>query len=388
MPRNPNKIDYTANFPSGFDTFALIEDPRTGNNKKHHFGEVLFMAVTAMLCGMNTFSDIRYFVTLQLDWFKKWISLPNEIPSVQTFSNIFQIIDPESFAECLNQHIKGIFPDLAKQVIAVDGKALRGSHGLTKTNDHCVEAWAAETGATLALEYVQAKSNEITAIPKLLEQLEIRGHVITLDAMGTQCSIAENIQSRGADYILALKGNQGSLHDEVIDQFHFATTQIKMEKSKKWSLHSDTEKSHGRITTRKIAVTNELEWMDTTIRNRWCGLKSLIMVESTTTTLKGEQTKTQKRFYISSLDRPAEDFQTMIRDHWSVENSCHWVLDTVFREDHNQTHAKLAAKNLGILRRIVLNMLKVDKKLKVSLPKKRLHAQMDISYREHLMFLA
>ena len=389
MPCNPDKIDYSAQFPKGFDSFTIIEDPRTGNHKKHHFGEVIFMSVTAMLCGMNTFSDIAEFVDIQLDWFKKWIKMPNGIPTSQTFSNIFQIIDPKNFTQCLTHHVKTLFPELALQIIAIDGKTLRGSHGLKSESEHCVSAWAQESGVTLALEYVQQKSNEITAIPKLLEQLELNGHVVTLDAMGTQTKIAQDIINKGADYILALKGNQGKLHQEALDQFHFAVTQIKMEKSEKWDLHSMVEKSNGRITTRRIAVTNDVEWMDSEIRGRWAGLKSLIMVESSVTALDTHKITKQKRFYISSLDSSAEEFQAMIRSHWSIENQCHWVLDTLFREDHNQTNAKRAAQNLGILRRIVLNILKQDKVLvKKSLPKKRMHAFGNSKYLEQLLSLA
>lgn len=347
------------------------------------------MSVTAMLCGMNTFSDIAEFVDIQLDWFKKWIKMPNGIPTGQTFSNIFQIIDPKQFTDCLIDHVQTLFPKLAQQVIAIDGKTLRGSHGLKSSNEHCVSAWAQQSGVTLAVEYVQQKSNEITAIPKLLEQLKLKGHVVTLDAMGTQIKIAQDIIDKEANYILALKGNQGKLHQEALDQFHFAVTQIQMEKSNRWDLHSTVEKSNGRITTRKVAVTSDLEWMDSEIRSRWIGLKSLIMVESSVTALDSKKVTKQKRFYISSLDATAEDFQAMIRGHWSIENQCHWVLDTLFREDHNQTNAKRAAQNLGILRRIVLNILKYDKVLtKKSLPKKRMHAFGNLEYREQLLSLA
>lgn len=215
------------------------------------------------------------------------------------------------------------------------------------------------------------KSNQITAILKLLEQLETRGHIITLDAMGTQTKIAQDIISKGADYILALKDNQGKLHQKALDQFHFAANQIKMDKSERWNLHTTTENSNGRITTRKVAVTNDIEWMDGGIRGRWDGLNNLIMVESSVTTINTEKVSKQRRFYISSLDTSAEKFQGMIRNHWSIENQYHWGLDTLFREGHNQTNAKRAAQNLGILRRIVLNTLKNDKTLtNKSLPKK------------------
>lgn len=389
MPRNPNKIDYSASFPDGFDTFVVIEDPRTGNHKKHHFGEIMFMVITGMLCGMDSFSDIRFFVELEKNWFKRWISLPNGIPSKQTFSNVFQLIDPMQFNQCLKDHVQKLHPNLTQQIIAVDGKALRGSHGLETSAQHCVSAWAKEAGVTLALEYVTEKSNEITAIPKLLSQLELKGHILTLDAMGTQTKIANQIIEQEADYILALKGNQGNLHKEVMDQFYFAARQIDLNLAEKWDVNTQVEKSNGRITTRKTAINSNVEWITEEIREKWTGLKSLIMVETTTTNLDSKKEKKGKRFYISSLDISAEEFQSCIRSHWSIENSCHWVLDVVFQEDKNQTYAENAAKNLGVLRRIVLNILKEDKQSgKISLNKKRLKAAVDQNYREKLLSLA
>ena len=160
MPRNAHKIDYSAGLPDGFEAFIIIEDPRTGGNKKHHFGEVLFMVVTGVLCGMNGFADIEEFCHEDIEWFKKWITLPNGIPRAQTFSNIFAIIDPDLFNRCLTEHLATLYLALAAQIIAVDGKALRGSHELSKGMDHAVSAWAADTGVTLAQEHVSEKSNE------------------------------------------------------------------------------------------------------------------------------------------------------------------------------------------------------------------------------------
>jgi predicted transposase YbfD/YdcC len=388
MPRNPNKIDYSGGLPEHFACFEVIEDPRSGGNKKHHFGEVLFMAVSAMLCGMNGFADIEEFCHLQAGWLKKWIKLPNGIPRAQTFSNIFQIIDPKLFNKCVADHIGTLSRGLQRQIVAVDGKCLRGSHGLKESCAHAVSAWAADSGVTLAQDFVGEKTNEIDAIPKLLEMLSLEGHIVTIDAMGTHTHIAEAIIAQQADYILALKGNQGNLHKEVVDQFHFATAQLDLAKCPRWSSHSDTEKAHGRITTRRVVSTSNLDWMDGEIRERWKGLRSVVMVQSETTDLGEEKTKHHTRYYISSLECGAEEFQRHIRLHWSIENQCHWVLDTAFREDHNQTCQAHAAKNLGAMRRIVLNLLKIDESLKKSIPKKRLHALMRPAYREKLLSLA
>lgn len=388
MPRNPTKIDYSGGLPDNFDSFLVIEDPRTGGNKKHHFGEVLFMTVTAMLCGMNGFADIVDFCELQESWLRKWITLPNGIPRPQTLSNIFQIIAPQQFNQCVADHIGTLAPGLRRQIIAVDGKCLRGSHGLGGACVHAVSAWAADSGITLAQEFVGEKTNEIDAIPKLLALLELEGQIVTIDAMGTHTHIAECIVNQGGDYILALKGNQGNLHKEVIDQFHFATTQLDLQASENWSCHTLTEKSHGRVVTRKVVSTRQLDWMDGEIRERWKGLRSIVMVENETTHLKDGKTTRHTRYYISSLGVGAEEFQKSIRLHWSIENQCHWVLDTAFREDHNQTHAANAAKNLCALRRIVLNLLKTDTTVVKSIPKKRLRALIDPSYREKILSLA
>lgn len=389
MPRNPDKIDYSGGLPEHFSSFDVIEDPRSGGNKKHHFGEVLFMAVSAMVCGMNGFAEIEEFCKLQREWLAKWIAMPNGIPRAQTFSNIFQIIDPALFNRCVAEHIGALHPRLQRQIIAVDGKRLRGSHGLGVEAVHAVSAWAAQSGVTLAQEFVADKSNEIDAIPRLLEMLELEGQVVTIDAMGTQVDIAEAIIGKKGHYILALKGNQGSLHKEAVDQFHYAATQLDLSRCRSWSEATSTEKSHGRIETRKVVATTNLDWMDGEIRRRWKGLRSIVLVESEVVCLKDNTTSRHTRYYISSLAQSAAEFQRDIRLHWSIENQCHWVLDTVFREDHNQTYKRHAAKNLSALRRIVLNLLKLDDSLgKISLPKKRLHALMDQRYREKVLSLA
>jgi len=389
MARNPNKIDYSGGLPDGFQSFLVIEDPRTGGNKRHHFGEVLFMVVTGVLCGMNGFADIEEFCNEDIEWFKKWIELPNGVPRAQTFSNIFALIEPDQFNRCLVEHLSTLYLALAAQIIAVDGKALRGSHELGKGMDHAVSAWAAEAGVTLAQQFVDHKSNEITAIPKLLAQLDLKGHIVTLDAMGTQVNIAQQIIEAEAGYILALKGNQGDAHKEVIDHFEIALRHLDLKKAKGWSTSQETEKAHGRHTTRTVLSTKNLTSLDPEMRARWAGLTSLVVVETETKIIAtGKQRKRERRYYLSSLDAKAEFFQKAIRQHWSIENQCHWVLDTCFREDHNQTSTAHAAKNLGTVRRIVLNILKEDSGQKGSLPAKRRRALMNRTYRERLLTLS
>lgn len=275
------------------------------------------------------------------------------------------------------------------QIIALDGKRLRGSHSLKDTAEHALSAWVAERGITLAQEFVADKSNEITAIPKLLELLDLEGHLVTIDAMGTHTHIAQQILEAGGDYLLALKGNQGNFHKEVIDHFDFALRQLNVIRATGWSVSQEREKSHGRITTRTVVSTNLLDSLDREIRDKWKGLKTIIVVESESeATGTGKNRRPEKRYYISSREADADEFQKAIRLHWSIENQCHWVLDTAFREDHNQTYKNNAAKNLGTLRRIVLNILNDDNSILKSIPKKRFEALLNITYREKLLHLA
>lgn len=389
MPRNPDKTDYSGGLPAHFASFEIIEDPRTGGHKRHHFGAILFMATSAMLCDMNGFSDIEHFCELEEEWLKEWVELPNGIPCAQTFSNVFAIIDPDLFKACLAEHLGTLQPILMDRIIALDGKRLRGSHGLKTDPVHAVSAWVADSGITLAQEFVSEKSNEIEAIPRLLDKLDLEGHTVTVDAMGTHTHIADKITSKGGDYLLALKGNQGNLHKEAQDHFDFALRQLNLSKARGWSVHSDSEKAHGRLTTRTVLTTTNLDMFDAEMKEKWPALASLSVVETESrSTTTGKKRKRERRYYISSRKEDAEYFQHAIRSHWSIENRCHWVLDTAFREDHNQTYIGNAAKNLGTLRRIVLNILHDDPGIVKTVPKKRREALLNRTYRERLLSLA
>jgi predicted transposase YbfD/YdcC len=390
MPRNPNRIDYSKNFPEGFESFSVIEDPRAPGKTLHHFGEVLFLCVTGVLCGMNGFAEITHFGKLQLDWFRKWGEYPNGIPTAQTLSNLFALIESELFQQCLITHLKTLHPDIKKQVIAVDGKTLRGSHnGTVSKAVHAVSAWAADSGLTLAQSFVDEKSNEITALPKLLELLDLQDQIITIDAMGAQTNVAQQIVDQGGDYVLALKGNQKTTHDEVQDEIHFALTQLDFRKPDHWSHHlAELDKSHNRITQRAVVSTTSLEGLSPEIKEKWPNLKSIIVVENDTEIIStGKKRGREKRYYISSLKADAQLFHDIIKKHWSIENQCHWVLDVTFKEDYNRTRVKHAPKNLSTLTRIVHNILKSDTSFKGSLPKKRREAAFNISYREELLSL-
>ena len=392
MPRNPHKIDYSGGLPEGFESFQILEDPRTGGNKKHHFGEILFMSLTAMLCGMDHFTQIEDFCDAQEDWLRKWIKLPNGVPRAQTFYNIFCLIDPDRFNDCLRSHLGTISPQLREQIIAVDGKSLRGSRSAKQGPLHVVSAWSSEQSLTLCQDHVPDKENEIAAIGRILDLLKLEGHTVTIDAMGTQREFAQKITAQKGHYLFALKGNQSRLHKEAIDHFHFALRHLDLESAITqggWSLHQKREKGHGRDTLSTLLATDKLGWMDREIHDQWPGLRSLIIVENETTECStGKKRLPDRRYYLSSHPADAPKLRDIIRKHWRVENNCHWQLDTCFREDANQTSHKNAAKNLGTLRRIALNILNTDNSTIKSLPRKRLQALMNLSYRERILSLA
>jgi predicted transposase YbfD/YdcC len=392
MPRNPNKIDYSGGFPANFDAFASITDPREGGHTLHHFGEILFIAFAALLCGVRSYELMEEFAELREDWLRKWLKLPHGIPSYNTFSRVFQAIDPTVFASCIAIHLGKLGFTMQGRQIAIDGKALRGSRSGETTHLHTVSAWACESGITLAQAFVGEKNNEITAIPELLGMLNLKGAVVTIDAMGTQRPIAEKIISKGADYILSVKGNQGRLHDEVRDHFAFALRQLVPAHldSTRWSFASTEESGHDRSEKRQIMICHNLDWMDEALRKEWKDLSCVIMVHRTTLLGSGK-TRSETSYYMSSLENVrAKAMLGYIRGHWRIENSCHWVLDAIYREDHNQTRDRNAAANQSILRRIALNahnLMPFEGKKRKSLPKRELRAASQSTYLEKLLSL-
>ena len=223
MPRNPDKVDYSGGFPPFFHSFEQLEDPRSGGNTKHHFGEIIFMAFTSILCGVSTYELMEEFCEINEDWLRNWLKLPHGTPSNDTFSRVFESIEAEKFAECITLHLEDIGVQFEPQQIAIDGKSLRGSSNTQDRQIHSVSAWAYDQGLTVAQTFTREKSNEITAIPKLLNLLNIEGCVVTIDAMRAQADIAQAIIKQRGDYVLSVKGNQKSLLDEISDQFLFAS---------------------------------------------------------------------------------------------------------------------------------------------------------------------
>jgi len=357
--------------------FNDLPDPRINRHKRHELTDILIIAICATICGADGWVPIQQFGQSKIEWFKTFLVLPNGIPSHDTFGRVFATLDPVAFEKCFANWVKSLREDNVNDLIAIDGKTLRRSfdHASGKTALHLVSAWAADCRLTLGQIATEQKSNEITAIPKLLELLDIRGTTVTIDAMGCQKKIAQQIIEQEGDYMLGLKGNQGTLHDEVkllMDEavkHEFAHMQ--------YDFHETVDGDHGRIEHRKVWCTHDVDWFKE--KEQWPGLRSFVVVESQRTI--GEKTTTERRYFISSLDGTnAKHAGHAIRSHWGIENSVHWILDVAFDEDRCRIRQGNAAQNISLLRRLTLNMLKHESTLKVGIKTKRLRAGWDSSY--------
>lgn len=368
--------EYAGGFPTGMEAFEKLTDPRNGKAKRHYFGEILFIALAAMICGMEGFDDFERFAQLKETWLRRFLKLPHGTPSDDTFRRIFTALDPKAFVECFTAHVRSIRPDLADELIAIDGKTLRHSFdsGDPESSLHLISAWADGCGLTLGQLLVDGKTNEITAVPKLLRQIDVKGATVTLDAMGCQKKIAQEIHFAGAHYLLALKANHGTLHAEVAALFaDQEALEYGKNKGNQVSHHDPgPEKSHGRIEQRVVKVTDYLDWFEPSERKHWLGLRSLVEITSTRQ-LKG-QTSTEKRYYLTSHAPDAERLGRLVRRHWGIENRCHWVLDMTFDEDHCRVRKGHAAENLALLRKLTLNLLRHDQTIKDTMRGKRIRA--------------
>ncbi len=266
----------------------MIEDPRNGKATRHVFGEMIFISLAAILCGMDTCEDFVRFAKSREQWLRKWVELPNGVPCANTFLRLFAAIDPSQFSECIQVFVARINPELGSQLVALDGKTLRGSRKADEKTVQMVSAWAVDSGLTLAQQAVDDKSNEITAVPKLLRQLDLQGCVVSLDAMGTQRKIAIEIIHAGADYLLALKANHGVLHDEVKSFLEDGkAVQRANQQGSTVSTREHFDKGHGRLEERRALATDSLEWLEPGTRKSWLGLKSLLRIESKATLADG-----------------------------------------------------------------------------------------------------
>lgn len=334
--------------PSPLSFFDRVPDPRRDcKNKRYSLTEILFISLCAVLSGADTWEAVAAFGRTKKEWLQKFLPLPNGTPSHDTFGRVFSLIDSKAFEQLFAEWVSAC--EIGEHV-ALDGKTLRRSGGGLVKAAHMLHAWSSANGLSIAHVKVDQKSNEITAIPEVLSLLNIQGVCITIDAMGCQRESAKTIVSSGGDYILALKGNQGTLHEDVklfLDDI--ATTSPQ-------GHHAVIEKDHGRIETRRVWASDEIDWLEQ--KPEWSGLQSVIMVEGIREI--GDKITSERRYYISSLKPDAVKMGKLIRAHWGIENSLHWVLDMAFDEDQSRVREGNAAENMAIIRRLVLNLIKLS----------------------------
>jgi len=368
----------------------MVAEPRMRRRRLHDLSEILLIGISTLLCGGETFNDMEQFGKAKFDWLKTFLTLANGIPSHDTFNRVFSAIDPEQFLECFLQWTQSLRQTISGEIVAIDGKALRRACNKGQSVKYIVSAWAESNGLVLGQLKVADKSNEITAVPELLRVLELSGCIVTIDAMGCQKRIAREIVDADADYVLALKGNQETVHEEVRSFLEDALAQKQAPRPANAPLpqaaatlqcFETVEKDHGRLEIRRYYQSAELDWFAD--RPKWEKLTSVGMVESIR--IVNDQTSSERRFYLSSLPLKVEVFARAVRSHWGVENKVHWIMDVCFREDQSRARSGYASENLATLRRFVLNLLKQDKSRKRGIRGKQLDASWDHAYLARLL---
>lgn len=357
--------------------FRDMPDHRMPGKIAHKLHDILVITVCAVISGLEHWTQIEDFATANEDWFREFLELPNGVPSHDTFGKVFSVLDPDAFERRIQLWIQGLVGSntQAKQ-IAIDGKTLRRSFDKAsgKAAIHMVNAYVYENHAVFGQLKVDAKTNEITAIPKLLEMLQLKEATVTLDAMGCQKQIARQIIDRQGHYVFALKGNQGTLQEDVKT---FMDDLIDRKDTASLDTYKSIEKSHGRIEIRKCWTCGDVGWLAQ--HQEWAGLSCLAAVECTR--IINDQRSTERRYFISShTGRQAQKIATLVRNHWRVENELHWTLDVCFNEDQCRVRIENAAENLARIRRISLLLLKNDKTCKLGIKSKRAKAGYDRNY--------
>jgi predicted transposase YbfD/YdcC len=357
--------------------FASLPDPRGCHGRLHRLDDMLTIAICGVICGADSWTEIQQFGEAKRGWFQTFLQLPRGIPSHDTFGRLFAALDPDAFEACFIEWMRALAEQSGGRLVAVDGKTLRRSfeHAWNRTPIHMVSAFAGANNLVFGQLATDAKSNEITAIPKLLALLDLKGATVTIDAMGCQKAIARQIVEAGGAYVLAVKENQPTLHRKVK-----ALMDEAMLEHFNGVLHDrceDIDGDHGRIEKRRLWCTPEVQWVEEA--RDWAGLRSFAVVESTR--MIGTKATTERRYYISSLSgTDADAMARAVRSHWGIENKLHWSLDMAFREDECRIRSGHGAENFSRLRRIALNLLKRDKSIRVGVKAKRLRAGWDHDY--------
>ncbi len=360
------------------DCFSTVPDPRVLGRCDHKLLDILMIAVCAVIAGAESWVEVETFGQAKESWLRKFLELPNGIPSHDTFGRTFSVLDAQAFQESFAKWVEAVFRVTEGQVVAIDGKTMRRSHDKSIGKDaiHIVSAWARSNGISLGQKKVDEKSNEITAIPELLRLLDISGCIVTIDAIGTQKTIAQSIRDEKADYVLSVKGNQGHLQQDLADWFAYGD-KIGFAKFKH-SYHESVNKGHGRIEIRRCwAISDPLAFEYIRHYQAWPDLKSIVRVYRERRI--GAKIETETAYYISSLEADAAQLLDITRSHWSIENSLHWVLDLTFREDESRMRLGNSPQNMNVLRQLALNILKSSSS-KGSLRQKRYRAALDDTF--------
>jgi len=367
--------------------FSVIYDTRQQGKILHKLIDILFIAVAAFIAGVDDWEIVIMFAEERKEWFKKYLELPNGIPSVHTFRRVFRLIDPKQFEKCFILWTREIARRSRGDIVAIDGKTARGAkdNGYEASMIHIVSAWSSQNNLFLGQVKTEEKSNEITAIPELLDLLYVKGNILSIDAMGTQKTIAEKIyKEKEADYVLALKKNQETLYDDVERYFQHALEENF--KDMEYQSLRTVEKGHGRIEVREYYLVSDISWLEG--KNEWVGLKSIGMVISRCNRKKVETIEI--RYFIASIGSVTE-FSNTVRQHWGIE-SMHWILDVTFKEDASRIRKENEPENAALLRKMALNILKIDTQIDKandirphSYNAKRYKAAINIDYLERVM---
>lgn len=367
------------NLPTSIEAcFGQLPDPRVEGRCDHKLLEVVVIALCAVITGAESWVEVETFGRLKQEWLKTFLELPCGIPTHDTFGRVFAALDAEAFQACFARWVEGVFQVTRGQVIALDGKTVRRSHNKTIGKDaiHMVSAWATTNGIVLGQRKVDDKSNEITAIPELLRVLNVAGCIVTIDAMGCQKQIAQTIRDEKADYVLRVKDNQGHLHQDLQEWFAYAD-QVQFA-DMDYRYQEVVNKGHGRLEIRRCwAIGDPLAFEYIRHYEGWPDLRSIVRIQRERRI--GGHVEQETAYYISSLANDATRLLNAARDHWGIENSCHWVLDMTFGEDDSRIRSGDAPQNMAVLRHLALNILKRDRS-KGSLRQKRYQAALDDTF--------
>ncbi len=370
----------TTNFltTSFFQHFTALSDPRIDRTKEHLLIDIIAIAILAVISGADGWVGIETYGKAKYEWLKEFLELPNGIPSHDTFSRVFSKLDPHEFQQGFLSWVNSISEKLEVEVIAIDGKTLKQSYDRNHQQKalHIVSAWSSTHQLVLGQQKIRDKSNEITAIPVLIEMLEIEGSIITIDAMGCQKEITSLIVKKKADYVLALKANQKRLYEGVESWFKLAKKEDFM--GKEYSYYQEVESGHHRIEKREVWAVPVSSLPELYNQSHWTELNTIVIVVSERRLWN--KTTIETRFYLSSLSNDAEKIAKVIRSHWGIENSLHWTLDVILAEDNSRIRRDNSPKNFALLRRLALNLLKQETTFKGSLKMKRYRAAMDNDY--------